>query len=206
MLTKTHADLLRKFFHDAEHHPQEVRGSGAVLVMADLLEDYGQVDLATRLRKARHVRSSTFNVVHRSIHGECLNRGLLRWEDEPGRGGRGVVEFNTSMTHLDLSTVPVMTEDRRISRKDRAALLRQLLRQLGVPHVRVRTQSYGESVHVNLPEGRYAQPPNYDENRDKFQEMLQIAFPATVFIGSLYDCAYSHWRFKGDREWSSRSA
>jgi hypothetical protein len=90
------------------------------------------------------------------------------------------------MARLDVSDVPVMTRDRDISRKHQAALLRQLLRQLRVPHVSVTTPSYSGaySVHVTLPRWPYQSRPgvadNSEEDIHQFEELLTVAFPEHV--------------------------
>jgi hypothetical protein len=64
--------------------------------------------------------------------------------------------FHAALEAVDPARVPVMSGDRRIPRKQQAALARRLFCTLKLPHVSVTTPSYSmaSSVHVDLPRRR----------------------------------------------------
>jgi hypothetical protein len=146
-------------------------------ILADLLDDLGQGDLATKIREKEDLFKS---LQAYQAHLACLERGLLRWEDEPSY--RKADAYHRAMDKLDLATVPVVTRDSGTSRKQLAALIRQLLRRLKIPHVSVATPSYVPSrVDVLLPAYPYkTEPMEYDTVRDveRFNGLLLVAFPA----------------------------
>jgi hypothetical protein len=147
-------------------------------LLADLLDDLGQGDLATKIREAKD------NIKHirvLDVHGACLERGVLRWEDETSY--KRAVAYHRAMDNLDLATVPVVTRDKHINRKERAALLRGLLRRLKIPHVSVTAERYAfaTSVDVRLP--AWPQPGRDDtwhQDIERMDELLAVAFPSHV--------------------------
>ena len=97
--------------------------------------------------------------------------------------------FHAALDAVDLDAVPVMTTDRHLDRKEQARLLRQLLKQLKVPHVSVTTphHSMASGVDIAFPE-RQDLPPNClateteagrrnKAAREKFERLLLRAFP-----------------------------
>ena len=100
--------------------------------------------------------------------------------------------FHAALDAVDLDAVPVMTTDRHLDRKEQARLLRQLLKQLKVPHVRITTPRYSRAagVDVTLPERQdcpldipVTKRPETEAARmnraamEKFEHLLLRAFP-----------------------------
>ena len=111
---------------------------------------------------------------------------------EAGLSQRQALDFQAALDNVNLDTVPVMTTDRGIPRKEQARLLRQLLKQLKVPHVRITTPRYSRAsgVDVTLPERQdcpldipVTKRPETEAARmnraamEKFEQLLLRAFP-----------------------------
>lgn len=63
------------------------------------------------------------------------------------------LELHVALAKVDADRVPVVCTDRRIPRKEQAALARKLFRSLGLPHVSVTAPNYSmaSTVDVTLP-------------------------------------------------------
>src|SRR5689334_1509942 len=126
---------------------------------------------------------------------------------EDGLRQRQALDFQAALDNVDLDTVPVMTTDRGIPRKEQARLLRQLLKQLKVPYVRITAPNYSmaQGVDVTLPERRdcpldipVAKQPETEAARmnrtamEKFEHLLLRAFPNH---DDRSDHRYGHYEF-----------
>ena len=66
---------------------------------------------------------------------------------------QAAIAFQSRLASIDLKTIPVLSLDRHIPRKDQAKLTRGLLKKLGLEGVSVTTPSYSgaQAVEVSLP-------------------------------------------------------
>lgn len=66
------------------------------------------------------------------------------------------IALHKRLSEIDIATVPVMSLDRGISRKDQAKLARELFRQLGLRDISVTAPNYSmaQSVDVSIPKRR----------------------------------------------------
>jgi len=88
-------------------------------------------------------------------------------------------EFHAAIRDIDLATVPVMTTDRRLPRKEQAKLTRQLFRRLGLRGISVTCPNYSmaHSVEVRLLKRE-------DYTRDASGEIEWMTDPAAVANGA----------------------
>lgn len=103
-------------------------------------------------------------------------------------------ELHTKLATINPLDVPVMSQDRHISRKDQAKLARQLFRQLGLKGISVTAPNYSmaRSVDVRMPKredytlNAYGQVDDYStdpagkantEAKQRIASILIAAFP-----------------------------
>ena len=100
--------------------------------------------------------------------------------------------LHVALAALDITTAPVMSQDRSLPRKEQAALARKLFRQLGLKGISVTAPNYSmaQSVDVRMPkredyaldaygmvlEGDAARLAN-NEARERLEAVLLSAFP-----------------------------
>lgn len=62
-------------------------------------------------------------------------------------------DISSALESIDLSSVPVMSTDRSISRKDQAKLARELFKRLGIKGLSITAPNYSmaQSVEVSVP-------------------------------------------------------
>jgi hypothetical protein len=101
--------------------------------------------------------------------------GSAWWEKDPGH--HEGLAFHAALRAFDPNAVPVVTADLSVSPKRRAALLRQLLRRLGLRGVRVTSERFDDRVHVSLPHRGDDTGANA-RAREQFVPLLARAFPA----------------------------
>lgn len=102
------------------------------------------------------------------------------------------IELHALLARIDITAIPVLSRDRCMPRKDRAKLVRQLFRQLGLKGISVTTPNYSmaQSVEVRAPHREDYTPVNGQidwlndpaaqanrEARERLQAILLAAFP-----------------------------
>jgi hypothetical protein len=92
--------------------------------------------------------------------------------------------LNEALERVDLGTVPVVSADRYIPRKERAALARRLFRSLGLPGISITVpdDDFVEGVAVDVPY-RHDFDQTCTASRqaaDRLRVILHIAFPNHV--------------------------
>jgi hypothetical protein len=177
-------------------------GPDAVGILADALDDCGLDGCAAHLRQ--QTSSYWIRSAARGAYYQCLNRGILRWQDEPL--WRKAVRFHEAMDRVDLEAVPVLAPEWNIPVKAQAALLRDQLKRLEVPHVSVRVMRGANvfAVSVTLP---CRSDPVAEAARanlaadDKFKRLVALVFPNhDDRSGPMTDYYDARWFFDTRRE------
>jgi hypothetical protein len=143
------------------------------LVAADFLDEHGHDELAAKLR--RDPREG------HEVYRECLQRGLLRYEDEPAQ--QLALAFEAALAAVDLARV----KDRSGQVGGRgwgvalANAIRQLLRDYGFPRIPIRAgrRTVCSSVYVTVPRRLDEDVRGGDRNL-RFRLLLAAAFPEEV--------------------------
>lgn len=103
-------------------------------------------------------------------------------------------ETISQINAVKVESVPVMTTDRHIPRKQQAALARKLFKSLGVRHLSVTTPNYSmaSSVDVNFPAMELSSE-DYMHNGESYQNRPWSEMPAEVIA-----------KQKAEAKWAAR--
>lgn len=130
--------------------------------LLDVLADAGATDADLRWMRRVNPKSRPST---ESAELLAVRLGAITPADCPSNRAAGTL--HTALTRALTRTVPVMTTDRCLPRKEQARLLRLLCKQLGIPGLSVTAPSYSmaSTVDVTYP-ARIDHPPAAEGGRD----------------------------------------